>query len=191
MVYHTVTLCRRPRYSCTGLHAAHFFFSSRRRHTRCLSDWSSDVCSSDLGRSLSFRRSTINFAGTFGRSKFVAPIILKIAGRTNCKNVTKAETGFPGNPNTAHSPIRPKTNGLPGLIATLQMSIFAPSDRNVDWTKSCSPTETPPLIMRIECLVACSRVFLNESASSLQCPTDFTTAPQRCSNACNRTELLS
>src|ERR1035438_10588001 len=29
--------------------APHFlFFSSRRRHTRCLSDWSSDVCSSDL-----------------------------------------------------------------------------------------------------------------------------------------------
>src|SRR5205814_3606778 len=26
-------------------------FSSRRRHTRCLSDWSSDVCSSDLSRS--------------------------------------------------------------------------------------------------------------------------------------------
>src|SRR5258705_2022695 len=25
-----------------------FFFSSRRRHPRCLSDWSSDVCSSDL-----------------------------------------------------------------------------------------------------------------------------------------------
>src|SRR5882724_6156372 len=25
-----------------------FFCSSRRRHTRCLSDWSSDVCSSDL-----------------------------------------------------------------------------------------------------------------------------------------------
>src|SRR5471030_3369325 len=25
-----------------------FFFSSRRRHTICLSDWSSDVCSSDL-----------------------------------------------------------------------------------------------------------------------------------------------
>src|SRR5207245_3402380 len=27
-----------------------FFFSSRRRHTRCYRDWSSDVCSSDLGR---------------------------------------------------------------------------------------------------------------------------------------------
>src|SRR5262249_56073405 len=30
--------------SCLG----RFFFSSRRRHTRLVSDWSSDVCSSDL-----------------------------------------------------------------------------------------------------------------------------------------------
>src|SRR5690625_7661524 len=29
-----------------------FFFSSRRRHTRWPRDWSSDVCSSDLGRLL-------------------------------------------------------------------------------------------------------------------------------------------
>src|SRR6266542_4596588 len=28
-----------------------FFFSSRRRHTRCYRDWSSDVCSSDLSGS--------------------------------------------------------------------------------------------------------------------------------------------
>src|SRR5690606_40281775 len=27
-----------------------YFFSSRRRHTRFSRDWSSDVCSSDLGR---------------------------------------------------------------------------------------------------------------------------------------------
>src|SRR2546430_9904424 len=29
-----------------------FFFSSRRRHTRFDCDWSSDVCSSDLGRTI-------------------------------------------------------------------------------------------------------------------------------------------
>src|SRR5215510_9595349 len=29
-----------------------FFFSSRRRHTRWPRDWSSDVCSSDLGRTI-------------------------------------------------------------------------------------------------------------------------------------------
>src|SRR2546429_3389516 len=36
-----------------------FFFSSRRRHTRCSRDWSSDVCSSDLGslNSTAFGRS--------------------------------------------------------------------------------------------------------------------------------------
>src|SRR5256885_4755385 len=38
-----------------GVDAVHltqliFFFSSRRRHTRLQGDWSSDVCSSDLGR---------------------------------------------------------------------------------------------------------------------------------------------
>src|SRR5690606_39474401 len=31
-----------------------FFFSSRRRHTRFSRDWSSDVCSSDLGIDLPF-----------------------------------------------------------------------------------------------------------------------------------------
>src|SRR3989442_15538495 len=30
-----------------------FFFSSRRRHTRCGRDWSSDVCSSDLAAAYS------------------------------------------------------------------------------------------------------------------------------------------
>src|SRR4051812_50144977 len=34
-----------------------FFFSSRRRHTRLTCDWSSDVCSSDLGSSPSPRPS--------------------------------------------------------------------------------------------------------------------------------------
>src|SRR5690625_6881759 len=33
----------------TCYHLILFFFSSRRRHTRWPRDWSSDVCSSDLG----------------------------------------------------------------------------------------------------------------------------------------------
>src|SRR5258707_4754918 len=35
-----------------------FFFSSRRRHTRYWRDWSSDVCSSDLGDRIG-RKSTL------------------------------------------------------------------------------------------------------------------------------------
>src|SRR4029453_7618970 len=106
-----------------------------------------------------------NFAGTCGRSRFVAPIILKIAGRTNCKNVTNADTGFPGRPKirqlerkTEPSPAlrvrlsllegedlgegvscstRPNKNGFPGLTATRQISIFTPSSHNASFTKSC------------------------------------------------------
>src|SRR5262249_58091082 len=39
---------RVPRMMGTALLLCSFFFSSRRRHTRLVSDWSSDVCSSDL-----------------------------------------------------------------------------------------------------------------------------------------------
>src|SRR2546429_1154038 len=40
-----------------------FFFSSRRRHTRCSRDWSSDVCSSDLFRSETHSLAWIGFTG--------------------------------------------------------------------------------------------------------------------------------
>src|SRR5258706_6148810 len=50
-----------------------FFFSSRRRHTRLVSDWSSDVCSSDLignvARGMRFSdiaRWTLSFQGLMG-----------------------------------------------------------------------------------------------------------------------------
>src|SRR5438046_7461934 len=36
------------RRCCDDVACYCFFFSSRRRHTRLVSDWSSDVCSSDL-----------------------------------------------------------------------------------------------------------------------------------------------
>src|SRR5437016_8113668 len=36
------------RLICVLVYLDFFFFSSRRRHTRLVSDWSSDVCSSDL-----------------------------------------------------------------------------------------------------------------------------------------------
>src|SRR5438477_5841986 len=42
-----------------------FFFSSRRRHTRLTCDWSSDVCSSDLGPDAAAGRADLlpGFAG--------------------------------------------------------------------------------------------------------------------------------
>src|SRR2546422_5594047 len=44
MYYRLLSCC-----CCSLIFIFFFFFSSRRRHTRCSRDWSSDVCSSDLG----------------------------------------------------------------------------------------------------------------------------------------------
>src|SRR5437764_8074268 len=41
-------ICLLRRYLPSVRVLAFFFFSSRRRHTRYIGDWSSDVCSSDL-----------------------------------------------------------------------------------------------------------------------------------------------
>src|SRR5256884_6399505 len=41
-----------------------FFFSSRRRHTRCSRDWSSDVCSSDLQRQTPSNRANSSSAAS-------------------------------------------------------------------------------------------------------------------------------
>src|SRR5215204_3883689 len=53
-----------------------FFFSSRRRHTRSLCDWSSDVCSSDLAP-----------ATTNTRKTSITPSIVPVF----CANVTRSE----------------------------------------------------------------------------------------------------
>src|SRR5215208_848865 len=46
-----------------------FFFSSRRGHTRWPRDWSSDVCSSDLGAFVTYLRGRLRFRyGSPGRS---------------------------------------------------------------------------------------------------------------------------
>src|SRR6266498_1804928 len=51
--FNTMALGAGKPLAITGCDSAYrpyfrFFFSSRRRHTRCGRDWSSDVCSSDL-----------------------------------------------------------------------------------------------------------------------------------------------
>src|ERR1039458_9960086 len=54
-----------------------FFFKGRRRHTRCLSDWISDVCSSDL----LFRRYLHPHIGARGRLFAQPPQQVRLAQR--------------------------------------------------------------------------------------------------------------
>src|SRR5436305_10022120 len=62
-----------------------FFFSSRRRHTRCGRDWSSDVCSSDLtykiilGLVLLFAAWRLAISQSTHAPKTQKPIVLPLA----------------------------------------------------------------------------------------------------------------
>src|SRR3989442_4538514 len=56
----------------------HLFFSSRRRHTICGRDWSSDVCSSDL------------FAGTSG---YAEALRQRLAHRTRIERAATLDEG--------------------------------------------------------------------------------------------------
>src|SRR5204863_5027248 len=53
-----------------------FFFSSRRRHTRSLRDWSSDVCSSDLNNAATAPATTFSV----GRAETIRPTLMVVAG---------------------------------------------------------------------------------------------------------------
>src|SRR5207245_7810444 len=55
-----------------------FFFSSRRRHTRCYRDWSSDVCSSDL-------EAQSNSVG-IKKGDLVVPTVRRPDGCLNCQS---------------------------------------------------------------------------------------------------------
>src|SRR5262245_52954877 len=103
---------------CLGLFSFVFFFSSRRRHTRCLSDWSSDVCSSDLidqyglkRRHLArHRRDVADFFGSLSEQPFRSETAEELRQRL-LRNRDELFTfleydGVPWNNNNAENAIR-------------------------------------------------------------------------------------
>src|SRR2546422_4621268 len=74
-----------------------FFFSSRRRHTRCSRDWSSDVCSSDLVRRRRCRGKTSSWnapcakAGTTSRPRTGGSTRNGRSGRSTARGAIRSE----------------------------------------------------------------------------------------------------
>src|SRR2546421_9515656 len=69
----------------------HFFFSSRRRHTRSDRDWSSDVCSSDL--KVCFGAVFVEGIVIFGLFPFIA-LLLLAAGEPRASIAGAVIAGF-------------------------------------------------------------------------------------------------
>src|SRR5438105_11736163 len=68
-----------------------FFFSSRRRHTRSTRDWSSDVCSSDLGLRQRVRR--VETARPIEAKIFEHLLHVRPVGQAIEEAARRAETG--------------------------------------------------------------------------------------------------
>src|SRR5437762_8996136 len=72
-----------------------FFFSSRRRHTRYIGDWSSDVCSSDLTTPSADIQRAVNVAGN-GETVHIKTGSYTGNVNTTTKNLTLDVGGSPG-----------------------------------------------------------------------------------------------
>src|SRR5437879_12738945 len=86
-----------------------FFFSSRRRHTRYIGDWSSDVCSSDLAALPNIREGKLVALGV---------------------STAKRSSVLPNVPTLAES-------GLPGFDYNLWVGLFAPRSEERRVGKEC------------------------------------------------------
>src|SRR6266700_6746242 len=75
----------------------------------------------------------------------VIPCVLSRNGRTNIKNVTKLDTGFPGKPRKAAFPTLPNASGRPGFIAIFHMSSSpsASTRRSISRVASSESATTP------------------------------------------------
>src|SRR5207245_5322689 len=63
-----------------------FFVSSRRRHTRCYRDWSSDVCSSDLTPTGDWSVTEGNRTGGVAATMYPAKYTFNVNANPDCTN---------------------------------------------------------------------------------------------------------
>src|SRR3712207_1253322 len=107
-----------------------FFFSSRRRHTRYWRDWSSDVCSSDLGQP----EHVINFF--FFVAEELRQIMASLGMRTLDEMIGRTDLLVPG---TAIDHWKARGVDLSNVLAFPELPEGAPRHR----------TESPPDVLSV------------------------------------------
>ena len=98
-------------------------------------------------RGPAFETGAASRAGRRGAPTSASPSSRSSAGRAKTSKVVRAETGFPGRPNTRAppaSPETPNTNGFPGRMATAVTASRTPFSSRAGSTKSKRPMDTPP-----------------------------------------------
>src|SRR5205809_5350787 len=96
-----------------------FFFSSRRRHTRCSRDWSSDVCSSDLvlkGKYLGGTQAVLRFEINGEVQTFNTTDLVALTFTSNSSHTVPAAAPAPTPPS---APVATVANADPGGTVTI------------------------------------------------------------------------
>src|SRR5262245_20228922 len=134
-----------------------FFFSSRRRHTRCLSDWSSDVCSSDLQRAQPEHRRDLPLGAPPGlRVDVGAPRLVRGAARIGERVVGQprrvpAGRGFadldrvPVRAVRAVRSVAVAVRVVPAHVALAPIHTAAPTRAPIPTIHPTMPSETGPI----------------------------------------------
>src|SRR4030043_889954 len=112
--------CVRVSAICCVCHCGvFFFFSSRRRHTRCSRDWSSDVCSSDLASSRMVLLALM-FIGACGGSTAGGIKVVRISTLMKHTRVMMRKAIFPN----AVIPMKYNRKPLPETVVRDVISLF-------------------------------------------------------------------
>src|SRR5258707_13132766 len=106
-----------------------FFFSSRRRHTRYWRDWSSDVCSSDLGAIVNISTMVASFGAPgmalYGSTKAALELLTKAWAAEYGPQGVRVNALAPGPTLTPGT--EPMGDGVDKLPATLPLGRPAPA----------------------------------------------------------------
>src|SRR5438874_3270459 len=118
---------------------AYFFFSSRRRHTRSLRDWSSDVCSSDLQQIQSKR---VRYVHPL-RLYLLASILFFFAVNYWAKAIHVAPTRFSSEQRSAVEAALKKRDMPPEIRAEVENALnraASPASRQTEQPPQATPT---------------------------------------------------
>src|SRR5260221_13315682 len=118
-----------------------FFFSSRRRHTRSLCDWSSDVCSSDLGVIVAYEDNMFKVKTEFGyelieKDKIESIIPLTPTGKTETPSGAKKSATPPPSKTEGGAPA---TDSQPQVEPTVATSTAASGTATNGNAKTVNP----------------------------------------------------